>query len=165
MKMWTDDGHGEWRAWSHAEIGLDAVAAATPLGGRVFAIENGPDEDEQLLALIRLIRRLGQGRVVVIAASQHPSACWRNSVLQAGADMALFVPALEKHGRQDINPLRDSLELGDSVCPELHARSVSGVTVSVCGRHQDRMVLARHHFDCWCLRTKDRCPHWRGEVR
>jgi hypothetical protein len=62
-------------------------------------------------------------------------------------------------------PLDHVVELGGGICPELHAKHEQEVTLSVCGRHKDRMVLARHHFDCFCLAKKEDCPHWQGGPR
>jgi len=165
MEMWTCDGQGKWKRWSHAGLGLEAVACAGPAVAQVLVVESDPDEDEQILAAIRLTRRLASPAVTVVAGSEHPSADWRESVRRAGADRALLVPLATKRGRRMSGPLEGAQELGDGICPELHALHDPRCALSVCGRHSDRMVLARHHFVRWCLAGKETCPHWQGGAR
>jgi len=162
MEMWTSGKDGTWKRWSHAGLGLDAVASASPPVVRVLVIGNGPEQDAELLAIVRLTRRLAGGPVTVLAATGHPSARWRESVCQAGADRALLVPGPTERAWQKKDPLDGAIEIGGTVCPELHARHEEQHALSVCGRHENRMVLAAHHFVRWCLAAKEECPHWRG---
>jgi hypothetical protein len=131
----------------------------------LLVVGTGREDDEQLFAAIRLSRRLATGPLEVVAGSVHPSAKWRDSVLEAGADLALLVRQPKDCRLCRRPPLDDVVELGAGICPELHAKREQKVTLSVCGRHKDRMVLARHHFDRWCLARKEDCPHWKGEPR
>ncbi|MBE0616330.1 MAG: hypothetical protein IH608_00195, partial [Proteobacteria bacterium] len=36
-----------------------------------------------------------------------------------------------------------------------------GATLSLCGRHRDRMVLVVRHLERWCLGDHETCPHWK----
>jgi len=162
MEMWTHSEEGKWRRWSHTGPGLDAVAGASPRIDQVLVIGSDPADDEQLLAAIRLTRRLAGGPVTLIAGSEHPSACWCDSVRNAGADRTLLVSRPKERCWNKQPPLEDGAEIGPGICPALHVHHEHDVTLSVCGRCQDRMVLVRHHFDRWCLAAKEECPHWRG---
>lgn len=164
METWTQDREGDWKRWSNPALGLDALAGAPPRVRAILVVGLGPPDDEQLVATIRLARRLAGGPLEVIAGSVHPTALWRESVRRAGADRAFLVspPSAWCPGKP---PFGDAVELGDGVCPALHAGDDRKVAWSVCGRHNDRMVLARHHFDRWCLAANEECPHWQGATR
>jgi len=165
METWTRNEEGRWKRWSHPGLGLDALANSSPRVVSLLVVGIGPEDDEQLLAAVRLARRLATGPLEVVAGNVHPSARWLEAVREAGADLTLLVPQ-PKHCRLCKKPpLDDVVELGCNICPELHAKHEQKTTLSVCGRHKDRMVLARHHFDRWCLTSKEDCPHWQGEPR
>jgi|GEM_PF-1608538 len=164
METWTKDTSGDgWRHWTHPVLGLDAVTGARPRVTEILVVGLGASDHEQLIASIRLARRLATGPLEVVAAGAHPTQSWFESVQKAGADLALVVSWPEPGRWSQEPPLRDVAELGGAICPELHARHEQDVTLSVCGRHRDRMVLVRHHFDRWCLANKEDCPHWQGE--
>lgn len=165
METWTKDAGGEnWRHWSHPVLGLDAVAGAFPRIVAILVVGFGPSDQKQLFASIRLARRLAAGPLEVVAGSVHPTLSWVESVLQAGAGLALLVSEPERGRLSRKPPLGDVVELGSAICPELRAKHELDVTLSVCGRHNDRMVLAQHHFKRWCLAAKDECPHRQGEA-
>lgn len=165
METWTRDEHGAWRRWSHPGLALEALAnPAAPRMVSLLVVGTGPDDDEQLFAAVRLARRLATGPLQVVAATAHPSAPWRESVRAAGADLALLV-SRPKTGRSSKEPpLEHVVELGGGTCPALHAKREREITLSVCGRHADRLVLARHHVERWCLAKQQDCPHW-GRAR
>lgn len=163
MKIWTRQADGgDWRPWSHPELGLEAVAGASPRVAAILVVGLGPPDDAPLLASIRLARRLAAGPLEVVAASAHPTLRWVESVRQAGADLALLVnpPAQDRWSRK--LPLDGAVALCGAICPALHAQHEQDLTLSLCGRRQDRMLLARHHLERWCLAAKEACPHYRG---
>jgi hypothetical protein len=160
MEMWTRNEAGEWRRWPHVAPGLDAVASAIPRVDRVLVVGRTPVEDDRAVAAIRLSRRLAGGSLTVIAGQERPTRAWREAVCAAGADSALVVARRDEYEGRPDPPLDDAREVGADVCPELHVVHERGVTLSVCGRHRDSMVLARHHLDRWCLAAHDQCPHW-----
>jgi len=165
METWTRNEKGRWRRWSQPGLALDLITSSSPRVVSLLVIGTGPEDDEQLFAAVRLARRLATGPLEVVAASVHPSARWRESVREAGVDLALLVPQPQHCLLCKKPPLDVVVELGVGICPELHAKHEQGVTFSVCGRHKDRMVLARHHVERWCLAKKEDCPHWQGEPR
>lgn len=162
METWTRNEEHSWKQWSHPALGLDAIANASPPVVALLVIATDAEDDEQLVAAVRLARQLATTPLEVVAASVHPSLRWLESVREAGADRALLVPRPNQCRRCKQPPLDDVVELSGSLCPELHAKSEHKVSLSVCGKHNDRMVLARHHFDRWCLAAKEACPHWQG---
>lgn len=163
METWTQNNKGSWKRWSHPGPGLDAIASASSRMVSILVVGIGPEDDEQLLAAVRLARRLASGPLEVVAGIVHPSARWVESVRKAGADIALLVPQPKPFELCKTPPLYDVVELGRGICPELHAERAQGTTLSVCGRRKDLMVLARHHFDRWCFSNKEHCPHRLGE--
>lgn len=163
METWTRNEEGTWRRWSHPGLGLDVLANASPRVVSFIVVGLGLDDDEQLFAVVRLACRLATGPLEVVAGIVHPSALWLESVRQAGADRAFLVPPPKNCRRLEKPPLDDVVELSDGICPELHVKHGEDVSLSVCGRHKDRMVLARQHFDRWCFGKKEQCPHWHGE--
>jgi hypothetical protein len=164
METWTQDEEGRWKRWGHPLLGVDAVASSSPRVVAFLVVGLGRPDDELLPAAIGLARRLADGPITVIAGSTHPCALWLQSVRRAGADRALFLSSVGTR-RCDDPPLDGAVELGEGICPALHARDAQKTALSVCGRHRDRMILARHHFDRWCLAAKDECPSWRGTPR
>lgn len=164
MEMWTQSTDGRWKRWGHPGAGLDAIASSASGPAVVVVIATGPADDEQLVATIRLTRHVTTGPVRVIAASEHPSPDWVESVRRAGADLTLFAPRPDRSLFRCGPALQDTIELGGGICPALHACTQDEATLSVCGRRNDKMVLARHHFERWCFAAKEDCPHWqRGQ--
>lgn len=160
MELWTHDELARWRRWTDAVRGLDAVTSSPPSAVRLVVLARGPDEDEAVFAATRLARRLTTEPLEIIAGTPSPTLVWLESAIEAGVDQAALF-AWDQGGHQE-PPLQGAAELSHLICPALHARREQSATLSVCGRHHDRMVLARHHFDRWCLATKEECPHWRG---
>lgn len=165
METWTRTENGGWKSWKHPGLGLDALTRSAKPVATLLVVAGEPEDDEQLLAAVRLARRLATGRLEIVAGSVHPTARWLEAVQVAGADRALLVARPERHRLWGSPQLDDAVELGTHICPELHATQEQGTALSVCGTHRDRMVLAWHHFERWCLRNKEDCPHWRGAHR
>ncbi len=162
MDTWTQDEDGAWRRWSHPSLALDAIASSRTNVRKLLLVQTDARDDERLLAMIRLARRLAASALRVAAAHAHPSRAWAEAVAAAGAEQAMFVPRSD--GELFVkDPLSGAELLDEGLCPALHARRAERGTLSVCGRHRDRMVLAPRHFGRWCLRGKHACPYWNGE--
>jgi hypothetical protein len=158
MELWTRDEHGRWKRWRHPGPALDALAIADPKIEGLVALGSGPEDEEELIAAIRLARRLQPGPLSVIAGTEHPSARWYGMVCRAGVDRALFVSPPGGCGREQ-PPLADAVELGAGICPALHVQHDPRGALSVCGQRGDAMVLARQHLARWCVVAPSRCPH------
>lgn len=154
MEIWTYDEAGGWIGWARAALGLDAIVSAASPTDQMLVVQRSPADEDEVCAVIGLARRLCNGTLTVTAGHEHPSTRWRDSVRQAGADRAVLV----SDGARV--PLDDATEVGDQLCPELLV-DPGPTRLSVRERYRDRMVLARHHFDRWCLAGKELCPHWR----
>ncbi|MBN1945743.1 MAG: hypothetical protein JW797_08695 [Bradymonadales bacterium] len=167
MEIWTQYEPARWRRWADTGQVIESFDSWPPSTVLLVATRE-PDETERVCGTLRLFRHLANGRMRMMVGSGHPSAAWCASVLAAGADQVLLVPRSWERGRQDERnpeekpPLQQAIELDADICPALHVRRDGDVILSVCGRHADRMVLARHHLERWCLAAKDRCPHWGG---
>jgi hypothetical protein len=148
-----------WIKWNDVAEALEAVGDASASTVLALDRECGPADPEAGSASIRLVRRLAAGGVVLIAGHRHPSAAWREAVRRAGADRAVWVT--EEPPARGTPPLDGAIELGDDVCPSLDARHAQRITLSVCGRHNGRMILARDQLARWCVVGGRGCPHRR----
>lgn len=155
MEIWTRQSKQPgWTPWPDIPQGLAAIAAE-PMDRQVLLVTTAPDIDQAaLVAVLRLIQALGRCEVTV--ASPHPSTDWAASLEPLGVDHLWVVD----QGPMDRGTrLRNPTEVRGNICSHLHARSYGATTLSVCGRHHDRLVLARHHLETWCLSGGDGCPH------
>jgi hypothetical protein len=105
-----------------------------------------------------LIQALGGCEVTV--ASPHPSPDWAASLEPLGVDHLWVVDQGPMDGA---TRLRNPTEVRGDICPHLHTKPCSATTLSVCGCHHDRLVLARDHLETWCLNGADGCPHLPGD--
>jgi hypothetical protein len=161
METWTLGSGDRWKRWGHPGVALDAMSTMPSTVTQLLVIDIEVGDQERTAATIHLARRIAVGPLQVIAGSLHPTRQWSESVRRAGADRVLFI-ARRKAGWHLRNPhLTEVVELDDRVCPALHVTHDQDLTLSVCGRRHDRMVLARPHLDGWCLKHNSACPHWR----
>lgn len=159
MEIWTRQADQlGWAPWPDVPQGLAAVVAE-PEVRQILLVTTAPDADHAaVVAVLRLIQALG-GREVTVA-SPHPSTDWATSLEPLGVDHLWVV---DQGSVDRATRLRNPTEVRGDICPHLHARSSGATTLSVCGRHQDRLVLARHHLESWCLNGGDDCPHLHGD--
>jgi hypothetical protein len=156
MRIWTQDESGTgWRAWPDPLSGLAGLAPGWD--GPVLLVSEAPQHElRELLATVRLVRRLC-AHATLIAFSRHPERDAMAALRDAGVDR-FWRPrgqAPRQRGRFD-----DCIEArADRVCPALHARSEEGVTVSVCGLHDDRLVLPQRQLERHCLADHEHCPY------
>ena len=160
METWTQDVQGTWATWSHAALCIEA--AADPGVTQVVVVGRDGHEDPAIVAVVRLVRRLASRSVDVVAASEHPSEAWYHAVRKAGATRAVLVTPPRSRATPPEPGLAKATDLGGTICPFLQAQVRGSVTLSVCGHGADRMVLARHHLDRWCLATNAQCPYLAG---
>ena len=162
MEIWTrQEGELGWKPWTDMLQGLASLSR--PWAGAVLLVCESPDvEMTSVLATVSLIRRLTGPTTAVIVGSPHPSKEWLTPLAGAGIDQAWI---LDGHigGSHSPGDRVGEPAVAANICPALHSRTAEGTTLSVCGRHGDRMVLAHHHLHRWCLGRYLDCPHWRGE--
>lgn len=162
MEIWTHIAGGTWQRWDDLALGLEAASRTAPRVDQVLLIGGTAADDRSIGATLRLVRQLAHEPVTVTAGHAHPSRDWRRSVGEAGADRAILVVGPTMQAARDKPPLEDALDLGANICPALHVRYAREATLSVCGRHKNRLVLAASHLKRWCLSRKEACPHWQG---
>lgn len=152
MELWTQEKAGDWSRWAGP-----VQALASLIEGRaklVLFVGDGCDSDsDAMAAALHVARALSPADPLLVAATPHPSAAWAARVREAGAQRLWLLRA-----GSDRAPSGDDLPA--PICPALHASAAGGVTLSVCGRHADRMVLAEAHLVRWCLGGNRQCPHW-----
>ncbi len=149
-----------WKEWPDAVQGLAALPVSAPAEVLLLALQ--PDRElPELLAAVRLIRERAGSPVRVVAASPHPSGEWLGPLWDVGVDAVWWIERPGTRKPQANRVAGRPQEVRGEVCPALHSRTQDGVTLSVCGRHGDRMVLAARHLERWCLRHHVECPHWK----
>lgn len=156
MEIWTRQSEQlGWTPWPDIPQGLAAIAAKPDARHDVLLVTTAPGCDHAtLIAVLQLIQGLGKCDVTV--ASPHPSTDWAETLEPLGVDHLWVVDrATMVHTTRPGNPT----EIRACICPHLHAKSSGTTTLSVCGCHHDRLVLARHHLESWCLTGGDGCPH------
>ncbi len=158
METWTRQHEDrKWTVWPdlpRAITGLLDVSEAD-----VLLVSEEPElETEELAAVVRVLGLLGSHVGHVMVASPYPSSDWVTPLRPLGVDH-VWVGDYVEYGHEGIIDNVD--EVGDHLCPALHARTQDHVTLSVCGREKDRMVLSREHLDRWCLEHRESCPHWK----
>lgn len=161
MELWTSQReHLGWTPWSDVSRGLASLLDAP--NAQVLLLTEAPEAEHDLLvAALRLVHALAANGAEVVVASPHPSADLIESLAPCGVDQVWVV---ERRNAQQASTLVNISALGQGVCSELHAKTEDGTTISVCGCRRDRMVLARHHLNRWCLGNKESCPHWLERV-
>jgi hypothetical protein len=159
MEIWTrqSDQLG-WIPWPAIPQGLAAIAAV-PGARQALLVTTAPDADHPaVVAVLQLIQTLGRCEVTV--ASPHPSTDWAESLEPLGVDHLWVV---------DQGPMDRAARVGNptevrgNICHHLHTKTRGTTTLSVCGCHHDRLVLARYHLETWCLTGGDGCPHLHGD--
>lgn len=140
-------GQAAWQGYAEPLLGL--AEATEDVCDLVFAVEWPILEVAPVTGAVRLARRLLDPGVSIGIATPHPAGEWLSAAFEAGADSLMMAPDSPRYA------------LGDC-CPALHQRVRQNEPLSVCGRHRDRMVLAAHHLDRWCLGNHASCPHWRS---
>lgn len=156
--MWTREQRTRWTRWEDIVAGVD-FATDPRREVDTVVLEEGVDGAD-IPVLVHLLRRLQPSPVRLIVTTSHPSALRAEAARDAGADQVLLTGGHAGNGTEP--PLRGAVELGSRLCPALHESLWQRQTLSVCGEHGDRLVLAPHHLDRWCLAGKEGCPHWRG---
>lgn len=157
MEIWTRQREQiGWTPWPELIPGLSSLIDEPD--AQILLHTEAPDmERELLIETLRLIHRLAPKTMSVIVASPYPSADLRKSLVPHKVDQFWV---MEPHGAFGTATIGNVMEVADSLCPALHTLIEKQTTLSVCGCHHDRMVLAKHHLERWCLKGKERCPHW-----
>lgn len=155
MEIWTRQGDQlGWTPWPDVPRGLARLLDAP--NEQVLLLSEAPDVERDLLvATIRVVRALARNRGHVVVASSHPFAGLLDELTPPGVDQLWVVERRETMRKATIENVS---EVGRRTCSNLHSKTEDGTTLSVCGRRRDRMVLARHHLDRWCLMNPDSCP-------
>lgn len=159
MEMWTrNNSQVDWHECRDIMSGIAGLQSAGEVE-ILFVSECPLHELEQLLNEINIVRRIFGKSATVIVASPHPSRRWISSVKNADIDQIWEVSAHHEKYRKNLPDHTE--QFANTACPALHIREEGGSTLSVCGCHHDRMILAHHHLQRWCLKNKDECPHWK----
>lgn len=159
MQVWTRGPQAPaWKRWPSPLQALATLGQKARL--RVLLLSSEPEQEiPELEAGVDLLRRICPEATEVIAASPHPSQRWRNRMHEIGIDHVWFVDAVGGlDGEVEAPPCLQ--EVNGGVCPALHTQTVDGCALSVCGRHDDRLVLAPRYISTWCLGHHKECPQW-----
>jgi len=157
MEFWIrSDGADTWKVMEGHLQALDLLCRHPDHRGAVVTLD--PVRDlEELAAFLRLSDRCEAppGRITVL--TPHPTARWLRSLVDAGfGEIGLAVADRPTFEAPPDSTLEDQLE---RTCPQLHVARHRGRVLSVCGTHEDRMVLSSRHVDSWCLHADRPCPY------
>jgi len=150
----TDTG---WKEYGGMLSGLyDAAGETRPEVG-LFSAEPEAEIDE-IIGLMKISSELGISPDHVVLITPHPTL---DSLKMVAAEkyMRLIVASRPPDGnaREDF-----SIEnILPTTCRLLHFRKGAGDPLSVCGAHNDRMVLSPGHMKNWCVTGYAHCPHYR----
>ncbi len=161
MEFWTRAKEQLcWKEWPNPLEGL-ASLPVHPVE-EVLLLALHPDAElSELVATVRVIRKTAGAAVRIIAACPHPSCTWLGQMREAGIDHVWWVARPGSRTAPAHGAPGGGQEVESGVCPALHAKTEDSTTLSVCGSHGDRMVLAARHLERWCLRDHEQCPHWK----
>ena len=154
--MILEDGKEQWTQ-QESVLGALLEVQERPVRAVLIFSRSSDLEEHELAVAIRLMRLLTCNGAELVAATPHPTAGWLRAVMEAGASRALV---LERDGFVSGVPvdLSQARVIEDDICPMLHARTVQGITASVCGEYCDKRVLARRCLKQWCLARWKECP-------
>ncbi|RJO68787.1 MAG: hypothetical protein C4523_06925 [Myxococcales bacterium] len=158
MEVWVKTIPGDsWRRERGALIALERLTEGKEAA--LLLVADKPDLDlPQLLATLRLMQQLSIDAERIALATASPSAAWLAPLAEGG--LKHLILRSKKAPEQPDEGRRVAVaELLHHLCPYLHARTSNGVTLSACGLGHDRIVLADHHLDSWCLHQGHGCPH------
>jgi hypothetical protein len=150
------------RIWDRAPNVAQGIghALAAGVGLLLYSADTSRDSEETRAAL-ELYRSAGGPAEQSAVAAVHPSADWVELLRAIGVNHIFLA-------RQCLAPCDtavtrgDLREIGEAVCPYLHARHIGGGPLSVCGMRFDRLVLGDREFSRWCLADWQACPHVRA---
>ena len=152
-------GDTPWQGPADPITGLAAVN--DEVSDLVLHVEWPILQAARLAGAVRLTRRLGGDRIRIGIATPHPAGEWLAEAFRAGADDLVICPGAPAQVLLAFLPAARRCRLEDC-CPHLHQRIRHNLPMCVCGRHRDRMVLAGHHLDRWCVGDVASCPHRSG---
>lgn len=161
MKIWIKyNNEDAWKEWFDVLTGIASIRPYEQVDV-LFVIGRPLHEMETLLSGIAIVRRICGTAVSVLAICPCPSLQWISQLKSVGVDSVLGEWAVSSRGQRIVRvSCQDEVRLTEDACPALHTIENEKEAHSVCGRHNDRMVLAHHHLEKWCLENKDECPHW-----
>ena len=145
--------------WSEPLFGLAEVPDDAT---EVILMSDWPILDcVRLTSAVRLVKRLIHSDCPVGIATPHPTSDWLKEAFLAGAEyLVVTPPGPSKRWKNDVLAEHHHLE---ECCPGLHQRVRHNQPMSVCGCHDDRMVLSDHHFSRWCVGNFSSCPYWSAQ--
>ena len=163
MKMWTlNEGQMNWKQWPDSIQAIESVSGTWK--GQVLVYSERPTAElKALIAIIRILRNICCNEVAIIIGSPHPDQSWIDILKEAGTDYVWQMDTHYAKSTPHVACIDSSVQLDERPCPALRAMDSNGVTLSVCGRRNNRWILARHHFHRWCFGKYSGCPNWRGQ--
>jgi len=159
MRIWTrKKGEATWPPQPDPLQGLLQLSKTSH--GELLVFTGAPQTDlAAIKALAQLAHKVATSPVMIVVTS-HPSADWIEGLARVGVELVQYCeePGDEALSLRTAEPVSELLH---RLCPALHTRGREQVTLSVCGRFHDRMVLRPSWIRAWCIRDRSTCPFWR----
>lgn len=147
----------DWKEYKGLLSGIHNAAKNTNLEVGVFSTEPETEMDE-IIGLMKIASEIGVSPECVILITPHPTL---DVLRMASAEKLSRLLISSKPLVENTNEVLNIIDKIPTTCPLLHFRKSENVPLSVCGAHNDRMVLAPHHMHSWCVTGYEECPHYR----
>lgn len=148
-----------WEEYEGVLSGLYAASRNQINGIGVFS-ECPEVEIDEIISFMKLLPALGIPHDSVVLITPHPTL----DSLRVAAESKLSKLILSTRPIPDTAESVQTFRTDDilsTTCPLLHFHIGENVPLSVCGAHNDRMVLVPHHMHRWCITGYRECPHYR----
>jgi len=158
MILFKRDSTGAgWEEYKGLLSGLFNAANNPPVEIAAFSIDPEAEMDE-IVGFMKIAPAIGISPYRVILITPHPTL---DSLKMVAAERLSRLIVSSKAPDANTSEVFNINDVLPTTCPLLHFHRSENVPLSVCGAHNDRMVLAPHHMHSWCVTGYKDCPHYR----
>ena len=158
MIIWLKNGdNGDWTSCPSILGGLENISSSQCREILLYS-DSLPEDIGEIESFLRLASRLNLNADNIIAATPHPSVGSLRALHSAGIKTLMITTITgSKFETGDTYSLEN---ISSTCCDLLHYRA-DKQPLSVCGAHEDRMVVGIKHIQDFCFKNHAACAHWR----
>lgn len=158
MHIWVrNTENGEWVSYKNTLGELEKIPSNHHREIILYS-DKLPEKITEVENFLNLILKLKIPVKNIIAATPHPSSMCVHELKNVGIKK-LIITAISGGVFKQGNVFMVD-EISSVVCNLLHYKADDEPT-SVCGAHEDRMVLETTYIQKFCLANYSTCPHWK----